>query len=69
MSTLSPLDLAVAKLLERTPEEKQRDREELLAFATIPSALPEGTSVIDSIFGKWPGQETDEQIHQALHDL
>jgi hypothetical protein len=65
----TPLDKAVAKLLGRTPEEKQHDREALDAVAMPPRTLAPGESVIDSVFGKWPGQETDEQVHQALDDL
>jgi hypothetical protein len=65
----TPLDRAVAKLLGRTPEEKQHDREALDAAATPPRALAPGESALDAVFGKWPGKESDEQVRQALDDL
>ena len=62
----SPLDHAVSRLRERTPDERRRDREDLLALAPTPRPLAIGESALDAVFGKWPGDETDEQIHQAL---
>ena len=65
----SPLDRAVAKLLGRTPEEKLRDREALDAVTAAPRPLAPGESALDAVFGKWPGEENDEQVRQALDDL
>jgi hypothetical protein len=56
-------------VLGRTPEEKRCDREALDAAAPEPRPLAEGESALDAIFGKWPGNETDEQVRQALDDL
>lgn len=65
----SPLDRAVAKLLSHTPEERQHTREALDAAAPKPRPLAPGESALDAVFGKWPGQETDAQVRQALDDL
>ncbi|MDX1931215.1 MAG: hypothetical protein SFU56_01280 [Capsulimonadales bacterium] len=64
-----PLDLALARLAARTPEEIARARAEARAAILPPEPLPEGISLTEVVGGKWPGNETDEEIGNALEKL
>ena len=52
--------------LGRTPEQILIDRERILAKSRPPKPVPGGGSAIAYIMGKWPGDETDEEIEEAL---
>lgn len=65
----SALDLAVRRITNRTPEQVAADRARLLAKTPEPRPLPPGKSLADVIVGKWPGDETDEQVREALERL
>lgn len=63
------LDAAITRLTSRTPEEIASIRQRILAANPLPRELPEGQTILDTIMGKWPGEETDEQIREALEKL
>lgn len=56
-------------MLNRTPEETRAIRERLLAATPPPREIPEGQNIFDVVMGRWPGDETDEQILDALEKL
>ena len=58
---------AIAKLLNQTPEEKEQARLRVLAASRPPRPLPEGKTLGDVL--QWPGDETDEQVFEALRKL
>ena len=63
------LTKAIAKLTSRTPEEAEAARARLFAQSRPPQPLPAGKTLADVISGQWPGDETDEEIEQALEKL
>jgi predicted DNA-binding antitoxin AbrB/MazE fold protein len=65
----SALDLAARKLTGRTAEQVAADRDRLLASSPPPRPLPPGKTLADVVVGQWPGDETDEQIRDALERL
>lgn len=56
-------------LKNRTPEEIQRTRDEVMKASRPARPLPPGKTLDDMVKGKWPGDETDEQIREALERL
>ncbi len=60
---------AIAKLLNRTPEEVEAARVRLFKSSRPPRPLPEGKTLEDVLAGQWPGDETDEQVYEALRKL
>ena len=64
-----PLIAAVNSLANRTPEEKLADRAEAMKYLRKGRPLPEGKTLNDVVEGTWPGDETDEQIYEALKRL
>jgi predicted DNA-binding antitoxin AbrB/MazE fold protein len=65
----SALELAVRRITSRTPTAVIADRERVLALTPPPRALPPGKTLADVVVGQWPGDETDEQVRQALENL
>lgn len=63
------LDRAVAKMISRTPQEIEATRARLFSEMEPPRALPPGKTLEDIISGKWPGEESDEEVLQALEKL
>jgi hypothetical protein len=63
------LEAAIARITNRTPEEIAAARERLFAATPPPRELPEGKTVLDVVMGTWPGDETDEQVFEALARL
>src|SRR5438876_681809 len=63
------LEAAIARMTSRTPEEIASVRERILAATPPPRELPEGKTIFDVVMGKWPGDETDEQVLAALEKL
>ncbi len=63
------LDAALYRAMNRTDEEKQADRDAIYATARRAEPLPPGETLESLVVGKWPGDETDEQIEVALADL
>jgi hypothetical protein len=66
---MESLEAAITRMINRTPEEIAAARERLLAVTPPPRELPTGTTIFDAVMGKWPGDETDEQIAAALEKL
>ena len=66
---MASLEAEVARMNSRTPEEVAAVRERLLAVTPPPRELPDGKNIFDVVMGKWPGDETDEQISTALEKL
>ena len=60
---------AVRALINRTPEQKLADRAEAMTYLRKSRPLPEGKTFDDVVKGTWPGDETDEQIYEALEKL
>jgi predicted DNA-binding antitoxin AbrB/MazE fold protein len=52
----------------RTPEDIQAARERL-AVGSRPRTLPPGVTLDDVVRGTWPGDESDEQVRDALERL
>jgi hypothetical protein len=48
------------------PTRMPRTMEELIEMVTV---QPGETNGMEHVFGKWPGDETDEEIDQALREL
>jgi putative addiction module CopG family antidote len=63
------LDRAMAKMMNRTPEEIEAARAQLFQASRPPRELPEGKTLEDMISGKWPGDETGEEVLRALEKL
>src|SRR5262249_15733867 len=63
------LTRAIDELLNQTPEEVEQARLELLRASRPPRPLPEGKTFFDGVWGKWPGDETDEQVFEALRKV
>ena len=66
----SPLLIAaVSRLTNRTPE--QIAQAQACAIEAYPPlhTVPPGKTLADVVSGQWPGDETDEQIQQALQEL
>ncbi|MGH9767983.1 MAG: hypothetical protein ACREAB_11160 [Blastocatellia bacterium] len=63
------LEHAIAKLLSRTPEEVEQARERIFQASRPPRPLPEGKTLYDVVCGQWPGDETDEEVFEALKRL
>ena len=57
------------RLKNRTPEELEADRARILSRSPVPRPLPPGMTLADVIRGKWPGDETDEEIEEALRRM
>lgn len=64
-----PLAEAVRRLTSRTPDEVLADRAAVLATARRGRPLPEGKTLCDVVEGTWPGDETDDEIRQALEEM
>ncbi|MCI0387611.1 MAG: hypothetical protein MOB07_02410 [Acidobacteria bacterium] len=63
------LEHAIAKLLSRTPEEVEQTRARIFQASRPPRPLPEGKTLYDVVCGQWPGDETDEEVFEALKRL
>ncbi len=63
------LERAVAQMINRTPEEIEQTRARLFQQMEPPRPLPPGQTLFDVICGKWPGDETDEEVLRALEKL
>jgi predicted DNA-binding antitoxin AbrB/MazE fold protein len=63
------LERAVARMTSRTAEEIEATRARLFAEMELPTPLPPGKTLEDVISGKWPGDETDEEVRLALEKL
>jgi hypothetical protein len=60
---------AVAAMVNRTPEQIEAAQEMALREFQSERELPPGKTIFDVVCGKWPGNETDEEVYQALKRL
>ena len=60
---------AVARMAGRTPEQIAEARERALGFIRPGKPLAAGQTIFDAVVGKWPGDETDEEVAEALRKL
>jgi predicted DNA-binding protein len=65
----SSLAQAVARMIRRPPEEIAQAQARAAAIIQPGRPLPHGTTLFDAVSGKWPGDETDEEIAKALEKL
>jgi hypothetical protein len=63
------LDRAIARMKRRTPEEARAARQRLEEAIEPGRPLPPGTTLFDAVAGKWPGDESDEEVARALREL
>lgn len=63
------LERAIRWLTSRTPEEIMATRERILKASRPARPLPEGKTLAEVVQGLWPGDETDEQVREALERL
>ena len=56
-------------LKNRTDAEIEEARRRIDALSPPPRPIPEGKTLEDMVMGTWPGDETDEQIREALERL
>ena len=60
---------AMNKLINRTEAEMLASRARVMKTVRMGRPLPEGKTLADVVEGQWPGDETDEQIFEALERL
>ena len=60
---------AVAAMVNRTPEQIEAAQEMALKEFQSERELPPGKTIFDVVCGKWPGNETDEEVYEALKRL
>ena len=64
----SALAEAVAEMTPRTPEQIAELQARAIRQYLPRRTPPPGKTVADMIGGRWPGDETDEQVRAALQD-
>jgi hypothetical protein len=63
------LSRAITRMVNRTPEEIAEAQMRAIATCKPQNEIPPGKTLFDMVAGKWPGDETDEQIQEALERL
>ncbi len=63
------LTRAVLAMTSRTPEQINAAQEKAEELIKPGRPLPPGMTIFDVVAGKWPGDETDQEIAQALERL
>jgi hypothetical protein len=70
MKLINPsLEQEIAWLTNRSAAEIEETRRRLFALSPPPTPIPEGKTLFDMVEGKWPGDETEEEIRAALERL
>jgi len=69
VATSTRLEQELAWLTNRSAEDIKEARCRLFAATPPPTPIPEGKTLSDLVEGKWPGDETEEQVHSALERL
>jgi hypothetical protein len=80
MSTLTPLSdqpTSLSPNLQRELEwltgrgaaDADETRQRLFGLSQSPTHIPEGKTLSDMVEGQWPGDETNEQVREALERL
>lgn len=60
---------AIQRAITRTPEQIVASRGSILKASPTPREIPAGKTLEDMVAGTWPGDETDEEIEDALRRL
>lgn len=68
-SAINMLTEAVEAMIQRTPAQIAQARDRALERYKPRRTPPPGRTLSDMVSGKWPGNETDEQIDIALEEL
>lgn len=63
------LDQAIVRMIHRSPEQIEEQRSRSETFITPGRPLPPGQTVYDAVFGQWPGDETNDEVLEALERL
>lgn len=63
------LERELEAMMNRTPEEIQAACDRIDAKSTPPRPLPPGMTFAEVVQGCWPGDESDEQVAEALERL
>jgi predicted DNA-binding antitoxin AbrB/MazE fold protein len=63
------LEREIRRLTSRTPDEIMAARERILYASPPARPLPEGKTHAEVVQALWPGDETDEQVREALEKL
>jgi hypothetical protein len=63
------LSRAIAKMINRSPEEIAKAQARAIAKYKPEHSLQPGQTIFDAVGGKWPGDESDQQIKEALEKL
>lgn len=63
------LSQAISRMVNRTPEDIAKAQARAIAACRPRNDIPPGKTLFDMVAGKWPGDETDEQIEEALERL
>jgi predicted DNA-binding antitoxin AbrB/MazE fold protein len=63
------LEKELAWLANRTADDIERTRHEILSASRPPLPIPAGKTLFDMVEGQWPGDETDEEIREALERI
>ncbi|MBA4188082.1 MAG: hypothetical protein C0467_08685 [Planctomycetaceae bacterium] len=66
---LPKLEHELAWLAERSAGDIAKTRCRLFGLTPPAAVLPEGKTVSDMVEGRWPGDETDQQVRDALDRL
>ena len=56
-------------LQNRSAEDIKAARSRLFNLTPSPTPIPKGKTLSDMVEGKWPGDETEEQVRDALERL
>lgn len=63
------LERATERMKNRTPEDIEAAQRLAIEQYKPENLLPEGKTIFDVLCGKWPGEETDEEVALALERL
>ena len=63
------LSRALAKMTRRTSQEIAEAQAHAIATCKPRNEIPPGKTLFDMVAGKWPGDETDKEIEEALERL
>ena len=68
MQEQTPLERAIYEMTHRTSGTTSQAQQRAMERYQ-PRRTPPGKTLADMVSGKWPGDETEEQLQQALAEL
>jgi antitoxin component of MazEF toxin-antitoxin module len=68
-SETTALEHAIQAMTNRTPEQLAAAQAHAMETYKPARTVPPGKTLADMVAGKWPGNETDAQIFEALQEL